>query len=134
MSFRPAETAGFGRWLWPVALAGAIFYASSQSRVAAPDVSGLDKISHFTVFAWLALLLARCPRRKSGPLLGFGWAVTLTALYGLADEVHQSFTPGRSVEIADWVADTLGALAGAGLYLRVGAVRSWAESRFWNRA
>lgn len=39
-------------------------------------------------------------------------AVTATSFYGVSDEIHQYFTPNRSVDIYDWVADTLGALAG----------------------
>jgi VanZ family protein len=34
----------------------------------------------------------------------------IASLYGASDELHQSFIPGRSPEIGDWVADTLGAL------------------------
>ena len=36
--------------------------------------------------------------------------------YGATDEWHQSFVPGRSTELADWIADTAGA-AGAPLPL-----------------
>ena len=31
------------------------------------------------------------------------------SLYGVSDEWHQSFVPGRSVDFMDWLADTLGA-------------------------
>jgi VanZ family protein len=33
----------------------------------------------------------------------------------VVDEIHQSFVPGRDANVWDWVADTLGALAGAGI-------------------
>jgi VanZ family protein len=36
----------------------------------------------------------------------------LSFLYGLSDEVHQMFTPGRSPDILDVVADTAGASLG----------------------
>ena len=42
-------------------------------------------------------------------------AVLLTVAYGLTDEVHQSFVPGRTPELRDLAADALGAAAGAGL-------------------
>jgi VanZ family protein len=36
-------------------------------------------------------------------------AIGITSLYGASDEFHQFFTPNRSVEIFDWLADTAGA-------------------------
>lgn len=33
----------------------------------------------------------------------------LASLYGAVDELHQATVPGRSADVADWVADTLGA-------------------------
>ena len=39
------------------------------------------------------------------------------ALYGLMDEVHQAFTPGRIADPLDWLADVVGALAVAALVL-----------------
>jgi VanZ family protein len=38
-------------------------------------------------------------------------------LWGCSDEIHQSFTPGRSVEIGDVVAD----VTGVGLAVGIGA-------------
>ena len=32
-----------------------------------------------------------------------------SSLYGLSDEWHQSFVPGRVADYKDWLADTLGA-------------------------
>ena len=40
-------------------------------------------------------------------------AAVLAAAYGLTDEIHQIFVPLRSVELADWMADAVGGLAGA---------------------
>jgi VanZ family protein len=36
--------------------------------------------------------------------------------FGVGDEWHQSFVPGRSSEWGDWVADTAGAALAIGLY------------------
>ncbi len=41
----------------------------------------------------------------------------LSSLYGIIDEVHQSFTPGRCAGADDWIADTIGAAVGAALCL-----------------
>jgi len=38
------------------------------------------------------------------------------SLYGISDEIHQSFVPSRDAELLDVVADILGAAAGVYLY------------------
>ena len=40
-------------------------------------------------------------------------AVILAALYGLSDEIHQAFVPGRMADPWDWMADGFGAAIGA---------------------
>jgi VanZ family protein len=110
-------------WVWPAVLAGGIFLASSRSQLATPDILFIDKIAHFSVYGLLATLLCR---------LGRGWraavlALLATSLYGISDEWHQSFTPGRSVEIADWAADTAGAALAVTLYTLWPRYRRWLE-------
>jgi VanZ family protein len=51
-------------------------------------------------------------------------ALAATSLFGAADEWHQQFIPGRSQDVADWLADTLG--AGIGV-LTAAALRSRRE-------
>lgn len=47
------------------------------------------------------------------PAIAF-FAVWLAAsFYGVIDEAHQYFVPGRNCNIWDWIADTLGAVIGA---------------------
>ena len=36
--------------------------------------------------------------------------VLIASLYGLFDEIHQMFVPGRSAEFLDWLADFSGSL------------------------
>lgn len=76
-----------------------------------------DKILHFGAFGvltacWICgLRIAfQCSWRRAIVI-----AVIIGILYGASDELHQGFTPGRSQEFADWVADALGAIA-AGLF------------------
>jgi VanZ family protein len=105
---------GWKGWIWPALLAMAIVLASGRSKLASPDIVGIDKASHFFVFGLLGILVAR-----NGFLPRFGWlAVLAVSVFGLTDEWHQSFTPGRDVEVADWIADTLGAAVAVGLYSR----------------
>ncbi len=79
-----------------------------------------DKFNHFIAFSvggWLAAsaMRASLPQRKWG---SFFAAVVLVSLYGLLDELHQLFTPGRQgADLNDWIADILGTMAGATLAL-----------------
>lgn len=98
------------RWLWwglAALWAGLIFWLS-----ASPDARGgvawlsfpyADKVAHGVAFGVLAVLIYLAWRRP-------WWVVTLASLYGVSDEVHQFFVPGRSADVTDWLADTLGAL------------------------
>jgi Predicted integral membrane protein len=99
------------RWLYPLALAATVVIASGRGEVAAPSVVNFDKIAHFGVFGLLATLIARSPGVRR-----FRHAILLGSIFGICDEFRQSFTPGRSVEFADWMADTLGAATAVTLY------------------
>ena len=81
-----------------------------------PDLGGLglldripfgDKIVHAGAFGLLALLIY-------GSSQNFIFAFLLTSLYGLSDEIHQSFVPGRMADGFDWLADTIGAALALG--------------------
>ncbi len=122
---------GGGRlaWYWvPVLLyAGLIFYLSSleHPEVYAPSLFQLlgDKLLHVIEYAVLGVLCYRSFRHAAGPssarhalLLGL---LTATA-YGVSDELHQSFVPGREATIWDVLADGTGAWVGAGLWHLLG--------------
>ncbi|MCF3650324.1 VanZ family protein [Synoicihabitans lomoniglobus] len=103
-----------------------IFVASGRGQVAVPPVINIDKITHFAVFGLLGTLIARTQRP------GRWWVgILLASLYGLVDEWRQSFTPGRSVEVADWVADTLGALTAVLIYTHWKRYRLLLEKNLW---
>jgi len=89
----------------------AIFALSSLpgSEVGIPPP--WDKLAHFTEYALLGFLLGR--GTGNVPV-----AFALSALYGVSDEVHQSFVPGREASALDWLADAAGALIGAFLSRR----------------
>ena len=112
-------------WLWPLLVALLIFVASSRSRVATPGViPHLDKVAHFSVYGLLGTLLVRTQwGGRWAPVV----ALVLASLYGVSDELHQSYVPGRSMEFADWVADTAGAAVAILLYARWSRYREWLE-------
>lgn len=93
-----------------LAVAGLIFALSSRP-LAVPEQlpSWSDLLAHAVLFGLLAGALWRGWRRR-------GWAaaaagpIVVTAVYGVLDEVHQAFVPGRSPDPADVAADLVGAL------------------------
>ncbi len=114
---------GWVRWAYPLALAATIVFASSQTHVPGIGAPGRDKIVHFAVFGLLATLSVRLVPRPAA------WVVVLGAsLFGASDEWHQSFTPGRMMDWADWVADTAGALVAVVAYTRWAAYRRLLET------
>jgi VanZ family protein len=106
-------------WLWPLLLTIAITWETVE---AVPSVGpawlSFDKLAHFAVFGLLATALARLEQAPRWPLLGPLWSIVLVSVYGFGDELLQGFTPDRSMEFADWVADTLGAAVAVVVYLR----------------
>lgn len=118
-----------GHWLWAVAVMVTVFFASGQSQVASPGIVNFDKVAHGLVFGLIATLWARSGSRQT-----WQWAaILLTSAYGGADEVRQSFTVGRSVEFADWVADTTGAALAVTFYLRWAWYRRLMERPLFRR-
>lgn len=100
---------------WAVAAvlwAALIYWMSAQSAsnidVDWLDVPGLDKLAHGVTFGVLAALFAQA-LRGVGEIRSLVLAVILVSLYGVTDELHQRFVPGRQPDLLDWVADTVGA-------------------------
>jgi len=119
-------------YYWPFLIILAIFAASSVQRLAAPDLDfefSTDKLAHFLVFGLLATSIVRTQYFKKNGLRGAFSAVCLTSLYGICDELRQSMTPGRSVEFADWIADTAGASVAVIFYIKWKAYRNLLEWR-----
>ena len=84
-----------------------------------------DKGVHTTEYAVLAFLLGHACLRtfERRPRLRVAFvAVMHTVLWGFLDEMHQAFVPGRSADLLDLVADTIGALVGVGARFLVGAL------------
>ncbi|HTP26132.1 MAG TPA: VanZ family protein [Anaeromyxobacteraceae bacterium] len=105
------------RWPWVLVAIylALIFFLSAQSNPLPMLTRNFwDKSLHFIEYGGLGALLLFALRgsgvRPSRALLA---AVALASLYGASDEVHQLFVPERSCDVRDWLADTVGAAAGA---------------------
>ncbi|MGC8876262.1 VanZ family protein [Thermus sp.] len=85
---------------------GALWWLSDRPAPGAGLPHPWDKLAHFLAYALLGALWRRGLSR-------FALAFLLSALYGVVDEWHQSFVPGREAFGLDLVADFLGAYLGA---------------------
>ena len=100
-------------WLWPCSLILTIFYLSGTSDLATPRIDiwfSKDKVAHFFVFGLLTTSLVRIDVFRKMNSRGILFPIALTVAFGGVDELHQSFTPGRNMEFADWIADSLGSI------------------------
>jgi len=102
-------------WLPPIFWMALIFAFSSVSiPLPAPAPDYVFVLAHFAEFFILAGLLLRALNRGFGrspslaaSLTGF----TLSVIYAITDELHQSFVPGRVPDFGDIAVDAAGAAA-----------------------
>lgn len=125
------------RWLWPLALAITIFWASEFELIipnVISSVSHADKGIHFIIFGLVAVSLYRMRFLEDR----LGWkaviVIGISSLYGCWDEIHQSHTLGRQMDVWDWAADTLGATVAVYLYANRPLLRHILETEIrWGR-
>jgi VanZ family protein len=112
-------------WPWiPVVLYLALIFHLSSLSDPLPELTTRvwDKAIHFAEYGTLGGLLLFALH-----VSGVVWrralllAIAGASLYGASDELHQAFVPGRSCDLQDWVADTLG--GAMGVLLLVGVLR-----------
>jgi len=112
-----------------ILLMGTIFFLSHQpgAKLHFSLIFGLDKLAHGFIYALLALAMLYAVPRKNlllKPWQTCAMIVILCLLYGMTDEYHQSFVPGREASIGDIVADVTGAALLVGAWLRYRYLRS----------
>ena len=109
-------------WLPVYLYAALIFFYSCLSQPALVlQILHADKLLHLVEYAILGYLIARAAKNSANSGLSAHFrifAVTVALVYGLSDEFHQYFVPGRHTEALDIMADGLGAFLGQ-LFLRV---------------
>lgn len=101
-------------WLPVILWALLIFLLSSR---ALPEVTGtywgdftFKKLSHLVFYGILAVLIYRALVFEGmSKLKAIYFSVVFSMLYGISDEIHQSFVPGRQPHIRDIIFDTIGA-------------------------
>ena len=117
-------------WLWGpvVLLMTAIFIASSIPDIGQLPGGMSDKSGHSIAYGVLGGLLLRA--LAAGRLRGITWRAASTAvlaavLYGMSDEWHQSFVPGRTADRYDILADGIGAAVAVAAGWLAAAAQRW---------
>jgi len=130
-----------GKYAWPLlamAIAAALFYSSSLPGDVSGDASMgiigrvqnwlpflacfdedflhflLRKGAHFVSYLALAFCTAHALKYYTTRYFFFmGWGIA--AVYGILDEIHQHFVPGRACMFSDMLINAAGAAVGAGV-------------------
>ncbi len=113
----------FVRFHGPVIIFMAGIFILSSIPDLTPPYLGFktqDKVYHFLFYAVFGYFIARSffyqdsfpTLRKNFILL----SVLFGTLYGLTDEIHQYYVPGRIMSYGDFLADMLGVTAGAAMF------------------
>lgn len=100
-------------WLAVAGWMCVIFVGSSVPGSQVPGRFG--SLGHFGEYAILGALLVLALTSPRRALM----AVALASAYGVTDELHQLFVPGRCSDPVDWLVDTLGAIVGVYVATRI---------------
>jgi VanZ family protein len=107
-----------------------IYWLSDQSSLKNPFDFGFDfqdKLYHTGAYFIMGLLAWRSFKHlTSSSIIPALLSIAFCSLYGLSDEWHQSFVAGRESDIADWIADTIGAA------LAIFFLRNYANDKLLN--
>lgn len=98
-----------------------IYWLSSKPSIPTPMLfPHQDKIHHMGAYFIMGVLAWRVfSDLLSKPIAISIASVIFCSLYGISDELHQSFVPGRDADVLDWLADTTGAfIALVAIYLK----------------
>jgi VanZ family protein len=108
------------RWALVLGWMAVIFILSAQPDLPHPSLGWLNLAiscsAHAFVYAVLALLLAWAFGTDRRALF---WAFSLAMLYGLSDEFHQAFVPGRVADPLDLLCNGAGAGVALGAWARL---------------
>ena len=109
-------------WFFALIYMGLIFIASSIRGDALPEIRiwNGDKFIHLVKYGILSWILGKAFRTSENKVFinqAVVLSVMLTILYGISDEIHQSFVPLRCPDVYDVVADGIGGILAQGIFL-----------------
>ena len=120
-------------WLPLIVYCLAIYIQSDlPSPEQIPSFEFSDKILHFLAYAVMGVLFYRAYqtlRIKDNLRMLTLLSMLSASLYGISDEIHQSFVAFREAEVADVIADVIGAFSGVCLYQLLVVSRSDRKQR-----
>ncbi len=104
--------------LWIPVLMWALFIFSFSS-VTTPQIAEdhwqdffIKKLAHLIEYGVFSLLLFRALKGSGfNSNKAFLYSLSISIVYGITDEFHQSFTPGREPTVRDATIDGLGSLS-----------------------
>ncbi|GBE20586.1 vanZ like family protein [archaeon BMS3Abin17] len=105
---------------WVVTLIGAIAIFYISTITFGPGISRINMLStlyHFSAFFCFALFLQISSLKGKKKYAIFILALIISIIYGITDELHQYFIPGRDSSFFDIGVDALGALSSSLIYL-----------------
>lgn len=85
----------------------------TASQLFGVEVDLASPVGHICEYAVFAALLVNALRRHFPMRRACVLAVVVASAYGVTDEFHQWFVPGRASDPADWAVDTAAAAIGS---------------------
>jgi VanZ family protein len=103
---------------WAITFFGgaSIFYISSLKFGGGTSFGIFSIIYHFSAFFLLSFFLLISSVRGKNNSLVFVIAIFLAVTYGILDELHQFFVPGRTSTLLDMGIDSLGVVLASVIY------------------
>lgn len=99
-------------WFPAIAWASFIFFLSTLHASDIPPrwATLNDKVIHAVLFGIMSLTVFFAVRFGHGrsPWMAALAGFLVASLYGGSDEIHQMWTPSRTPDVWDWVADSVG--------------------------
>jgi VanZ family protein len=111
---------------WAVFMLALTSWPSPPEVPVVSSIPDFDKVVHallYGVLGFLASFAVAWSPGKRRPLARAFFVAGAVAVWGTLDEIHQAWIPGRSMEVADAVTDTVAGFVGALLATRAGFAR-----------
>jgi VanZ family protein len=110
--------------IWALFMLALTSWPSPPEVPVVSSIPNFDKVVHaflYGVLGFLASFAIGWPEGERRPLWRALCVAGAVAVWGTLDEIHQAWIPGRSMEMADAVTDTVAGFVGALVASRVTA-------------
>jgi VanZ family protein len=97
-------------WIISFLYMGLIFlFSSFPPPMGPPSFPFADKLAHLLAYGLLASLIYLARENSRAMFHPIFIPFLIASLYGLSDEIHQYFVPGREADVFDALANAVGA-------------------------